>query len=516
MGYVGLDIGTTHWKAGMVGAAGALLTVQSGPTPLHRARDGCDWYDPEALWRLVVAALRGMAATAGEPIEGIGVASMAESGLLVDWRTGEARTWILPWFDRRPQGHAEEIGRQNDPMALFQRSGLRCSVKYGLPKLLWLRDEGIDLSHAVWLSVADYIVFRLTGRMVTDPTLAVRTFLYDLPDGRWDEAWMADFGLRSELFPEILPSGTPAGTLTPEASAATGLGADVTAAVAGHDHLCALLAAGVTEPGPVLDSIGTAESVMGALAELDLGEAAFKSDLSIVPHVLPGQYCWLGGMSSAGGAIEWLRGVLAEQPVSYEQINRLARTAGPEPTGILFMPYLSGSGAPWHDERVRGAFLGLDAAHGSGHLVRAVLEGTAYATESIRRAAEGLTGCPINAIVAVGGGTRNEMWMQIRADVCGCAFSLPNLSEAVVSGAALAAALGRGAISGTGDIAAIARARRDEGTYLQPNKERHGRYSRIFDDGFMAMQEPLRRLGRLRTEPEEGFERMTTVRVGAR
>lgn len=499
-GFLGVDLGTTRIKAALFDADGPLLCRTSRPTPTGQTSEGYFYHDPDNLWDMVASAIREVLPGArGVTPEVVGVASMAEAGLLVDRVTGAPRTHVLPWFDARATRQAEEIAREEEPLELFRRSGLHPTFKYGLPKLLWLRDREPDITvGAVWLSVADYVVYRLTGRMVTDPTLAARTFVYRVQEQAWDEEWIHHFGLDPVLFPEVLPSGVPAGTVTSEGAAATGLSREAQVAVAGHDHLCALPAAGIVDPGSVLDSLGTAESVLGVVtqpgepAAEGWGRREFDSGLTLAPHVLPGRFCWLGGLPAAGGSIEWLRARLAEEPLSYSDLDRLVEEAGEGPTGILYFPYLSGSGAPCHDQRVRAAFLGLNTSHTRGDMMKAVLEGTAFEAESIRRTAARMTQAGIDEFIVVGGGARNRHWMQIKADVSGCCIQLPSLPEATALGAALTAALGSGALSGAGELVRIATTSRDAGTTVEPDAGRHEEYRRIYEAGYLSFQRPLR------------------------
>jgi xylulokinase len=496
---LGADIGTTHCKAGLFALDGSPIRLASRPMSPSLSPRG---YHSEQLWSTVASAIREvMEGAAGRAVEVVGVASMAEAGLLVDRRGGEPRTEIIPWFDTRSTPQAEQIARAEEPPALFRRAGLPPSFKYGLAKLLWLRQQDPGLiPGAVWLSVADYVVYRLTARMATDPSLAARTYAFRVWEGAWDEPWLRRFGFEPELFPEVLLSGRPAGTVTVAAAAATGLKAGTPVAVSGHDHVCALPAAGVLEPGPVLDSVGTAESLLGVVSGVEPDERALASGLALVPHVLPGRLCWLGGPSAAGGTVEWLRGILSAHPLTYEEVLALLADAGPDPTEILYFPYLSGSGGPCPDGRARGAFVGLSAAHSRSDLLKAALEGTAYQAESIRRAAERLTGAGAPAgdgeIIAVGGGARNLVWMQIKADVSGCRYRLPRLPEATALGAAMTAALGAGLCAGPEDLAGVAARWWKAGTVLMPDPERHAAYLDLYHNGYLAFQSSLHRHGR--------------------
>jgi xylulokinase len=494
---LGLDLGTTHCKAVLFELDGTMLRAASRPTPVARNEQGLPFHPADGLWVTIVSAIREVIDMGRDrSVDAVGVAGMAEAGLLVDAVTGEPRTHVIPWYDSRAAAQVETLSAIQDPRALFRRSGLHPSFKFALPKLLWLKErEPSVVRNARWLSVPDFIVYRLTGAFATDPSLAARTYAYSLTEGRWDEEWIGEAGLSPTLFPQILPTGAPAGTVAPRGAAASLLPTGVPVSVCGHDHVVTMLAAGVLERGPVLDSVGTAESMVGVLHHLELDDRAFESGLAFVPHVLPDRFCWLGGLSAAGGSVEWLRSQLGDPPISYDDVVGLARKAPDGPTRIVYLPYLSGSGAPLPDGEVRGAVVGLDAAHTRAHLVKAVLEGTVYAAESIRQVASGLEGALIDRLIAVGGAARNEVWMQIKADVTGCTIDVPDLHEGAATGAALAAGLGCAALT-INDVRGIAERSRAAGKLYLPNSAHHRVYCSLYLDGYLAMQEPLRRVSR--------------------
>lgn len=480
---LGIDIGTTHTKAALVAENGKVLSLAHRPTPQVMDPDGYTVYDAEELWSAVADLM--IEAVGPERPQVVGITGMAEAGLLVDAATGAARTEILPWFDPRPAREVPAIEKCAPRADLFARTGLHPSPKYGLSKILWLsRERPGCTSRAVWLSVPDWIASRLTRQMATDPTLAARTYAYDLCSGTWDGPWLRAFGLEESLFPDVLPSGTVMGSVTESAATQCGLQVGTPVAVCGHDHICSLVAAGISAPGPVLDSMGTAETLIGVLPALELSHAA-TSGLAVVPHVLEGRWCWLGGLPSSGGAIEWLRRQLGG--LEYGDVQALAEEVGPEPSGLLFLPYLLGRGAPAPDAGVRGAFLGLDASQTQGHLIRAVLEGTAYEMEAIRRAAEPLSG-RINGVIALGGGTRNRTWMQIKADVTGLVHHVPNLTEPAAQGAALLAGWKAGACSQLPQEYSHPDAYR-----VEPRISEHQRYRQVFDTQFLPVTSALSR-----------------------
>jgi sugar (pentulose or hexulose) kinase len=491
---LGVDLGTTHCKVVVCDGDGVLASVVRTRTPLVYDQRGLTFHPPEALWATVVSEVRELAPSCNlREVTCVGVAGMAEAGLFVDVHSGEPRSEIVPWFDQRSSAQARQIELADEPRRLFRRSGLQPSFKYGLSKILWLREHDSTVAeHAVWLSVPDYIVFRLTGAMATDPTLAARTYVYSLEDGAWDDAWVRHFGLVPANFPPVLPAGEPGGTISTDSASLTGLPVGVPVAVSGHDHICAALAVGMVNPGTVVDSVGTAESMLGVLGAPELGSKGFESGLKVVPHVLPNRFCWLGGTRSAGGAVDWAASALGGSPESADDMRDSSKWDADGPTGLLFFPYLNGSGGVQSDDHVRAAFIGLDDSHTRAHLLKAVLEGTAYESEAIRRAAQCLTNSRIDELVVVGGGAANEAWVQIKADVTGCHCILPAIEEATAVGASLLAGLGSGAIPSLERLLEIAQSYRRAGTKVNPDDWRRGRYRRLYESGYVPVGEALR------------------------
>ncbi|MEW5868186.1 MAG: FGGY-family carbohydrate kinase [Chloroflexota bacterium] len=477
---IGLDLGTTHLKAGLFGLDGGMLALATCLNPLHHSPEGYAYYPPEQLWQGVVRVLAEILGACDGPVAAVGVTSMAETGLLVDLHTGAARTPLLPWFDTAAAPAAQALSQQVDAGARFLRCGLRPTFKCSLAKLLWARQQGLaSLDGAVWLSTADYIVYRLCGILATDPSLAGRSYAFHIDTKEWDGELLDALGLPVDIFPVVLPSGAPAGRARlggcPELARLNG----APVAVAGHDHICAALAASLLAGGlrgdQVVDSTGTAESLLGILPERPLDTPAWQAGFSYGLFVLPGYLYWTGGLSSAGGAVEWLRAVLADPPLSYEALDALSgEKADPGHSDLFFLPYLAGRGAPHSDPQARGVFYGLGLEHGRADLYRAVLEGVAYEIEWMRQAAEQAHGVEIRRLLATGGGTRNRRWMQMRADVTGCQVEALPQAQAATLGAAWLAGLGAGAFTDLADLQAQASQPALQSYW--PNPPRHQAY----------------------------------------
>lgn len=506
MTLLGIDLGTTHCKAGLFDLNGRALYVASWDNLVLHDPRGFAYYAPQEIWVRVMELIREVMEWQRNSgcgvVQAIGIASMAESGLLVDQITGQARSVMLPWFDPLATAQADYLRERFGVKERFLASGLRLSFKCSLAKILWLRQQdAAALDGTVWLSAADYIAYQLSGALGTDASLGVRTGALRIDNlsvsdpsctpfidpaavqlrqdhgdqGRaWDQEFLSALGLDASLFPPLLPAGMPLGGLRNE-WVLPGLPAGTPVAVCGHDHICAAFAAeALLGDGHALDSMGTAESLVGALAARRLGEVEWHSGFSFGCHVHPGKLYWASGLSTSGGAVEWLRGILGDPPLGYAELDALLALAPDMPGDVIFLPYLAGSGAPHNDPKARGAFIGLEAAHSRADLYRAVLEGTTFEMEYARQKAGALTGIPVTQLAVAGGGTRNRRWLQIKADVSGCPVAVLPEAQATALGAALLAGLGSGVYAGWESLSRQVQ-RTPEALY-QPDAARHEIY----------------------------------------
>jgi xylulokinase len=487
-----LDLGTSHSKAGLFAEDGRLLKTAKRTTSLHLDPSRSSYIDPGELWAAVVDIIRELTeATPLGKIAAIGIASMAETGLLIDNRTGEPRTPLIPWFDDASASQVTLLEEVDDSQERFCRTGIRPNFKCSLAKLLWLSQDNPELLEgAIWLSSADFIAYKLSGELSTDYSLAGRTYAFNIGSNTWDSEWLQAFHLPIDLFPPAFPSGHSIGRLTSESAKSTGLRQGTLVTVCGHDHVCAAFAVIGNENGMIFDSMGTAEALLGVLDKKNLGAAEYDSGLVFGRYVYGDGYYWMGGMSASGGSLEWLRSILDDPALSYKELENLLDQSSPGPTGILYFPYLSGSGSPHTDIYARGAFLGLSKNHQRADLVKAVLEGTAFEAEFIRQTAKDTLGVDIDFIFASGGGARIPGWMQIKADISGCRIAVPDIEEAALLGAAQIAGIGIGLY--TYPQAAVSMMRGTSQSVYHPDDSKNHDYKRLYQNGFLPLQNPLR------------------------
>lgn len=492
IGILGIDIGTTHIKVGVFTRKGELLKLAIRKNIIIKNSQGYKYYHPEKLWNTVASGIRDVTNEQPSEIKSIGITSMAESGLLLNQLTGEYQSHIIPWFDQRTEEIAENLAGEIDVIEHFKKTGLHPSYKQGLAKILWIQKyESTITKDSVWLSTADFIAYKLTGKTGTDYSLAARTYAYRIDKKEWDLPFIRYFGLNESIFPEARRSGHKIGETNLSDCEKIGLMKGIPVAVSGHDHVCAALAVGVINTGEISNSIGTAETLLGSLDEMKLGKTEFDSGFNFGCHVFPSRFFWMGSIQSSGGSVEWFRKQFAKKQLTYQELEELMQDVKNVPTGIFYYPYLAGSGAPRPNPHAKGSFIGLQTEHTRGDILRAIYEGTAYELTRLKRSVDELFNLDIRELITVGGGAKNQIWMQIKADVTNCQLSIPSVTEASLLGAALIAGLGCGVYETKQELLQIVSQINKNVEHIYPDGENHLKFHELFQNGYLVFRESL-------------------------
>ena len=284
--------------------------------------------------------------------------------------------------------------------------------------------------------------------------------MLNLHDNRWDEQTLAQAEIDPRLLAPLVAGGTPLGCVSANAAALTGLPVTAIVASGGHDHVCGALAAGVTRPGQMLNSLGTAEAVFLPIAQPLTDPKAGRQGYTQGAHVVGGGYYAFAGQYTSGASIEWLRELLGakDDPVAYTELIAGAESEPAGSLGVLFLPHMRLANPPYDDSRSRGALIGLTMDAGRNVITRAIFEGLAFES---RNTFEPLMSYPQvtapESVIAIGGGTRNRLLMQIKASVTNLNHHIAEAEEATALGAALLGGLGAGVYSDVDDAIASMR-----------------------------------------------------------
>ncbi|MCP4165130.1 MAG: carbohydrate kinase [Chloroflexi bacterium] len=490
---VGVDVGTTNIKAVIFDLRGKAVAKATAPTPTRYPKPTWACYNPEELWQRTVTALQQATSMLDDThlVVSIAVASMAETAVPLD--SSSLPTYdAVAWFDRRARPQAEWLDHVIGRDRLFAISGLSLQPIYGLCKLLWLKqnEPAVFKRTALWLNVADYIAFRLSGVAATDYSLASRILALNLGKLEWDTDLLREIGVPSDIMAPLRPSGTRLGQIRPQAAKATGLPVGTQVVVGGHDHICGALAIGVTEPGSMLDSIGTSEAIFlpidRPMADPQLGRQGFAQGV----HAMADRYYVLGGLYTSGICLEWFRDIL-DGDVDYARLSSEAEGVAPGSMGVCFVPHLRMANTPHADPLARGAFIGLSTDTGRGVLFRAILEGIAMEVRSLIEALMSQSDIALHDIHAIGGGTQSSLLMRIKATVLNQTIVIPDVEEAVALGAAILGGLGTNIYS---DAAEALSAIEYSEISIDPSPDLVGLYNALFQQVYSQIYPALRPL----------------------
>jgi xylulokinase len=453
---LGIDLGTTEIKAGLVTLDGRLLGLaRSGYRTDTDAPTGRAEQDPEAWWGALVTAVRVLSSTAAAEVVAIAVDGHGPTLVAVDAAGRPTRPAII-WQDSRSTAEAEELAAA---------TGLSGWALAGLPAALWVeRHEPAVAEASCWyLATWDYLALRLTGRAATS---LVEGQPFPSP-GVLDAA-----GVPAAKVPRAIRAGETVGELGGEVAAQLRLEPGIPVVAGIVDAWASFHGAGMTAKGDAID-VGGAAGGFGVYWDVPLQVPG--SFATIAP--VPGLYSVGGAMAATGRAIDWFRTQIVAGVDSTEVLLEEAAAMSPGADGVLFLPYLAGERSPIWDPGARGAFVGLTLDHRRGHLTRAILEASAFA---IRHVAEPIlaAGVAVEEMRVCGGPARSETWNQVKADVTGFAVAVPAVLETAVVGAAALGATGLGAYP---DVGSAIRGMTRVAHHLEPRAEHRDRYDRAFE-----------------------------------
>ena len=441
---LGLDVGTSGCKAVLFDEEGRAVAGASRSYPLICRYPGWMELDTDKVLSSCFAVLAEC--TEGRPVEAIAVSSQGEAVIPVG-RDGQPLYNAIVTFDTRNTAEHEWLLEHTDIARRTAQTGRPVHPMFSLPKLLWLKRNVPRFGERIWkvMCFGDYVAFRLGAPPVMDDSLASRTMAFDIRKKAWIWELIEQCGLPYASFPEVSSCGALVGQVAPDTACLPRGTKIVTGA---HDQACCALGVGVVKSDVAMDSLGTTESILcvsdAAVASEPIRENNFPCDA----YALDGMYAYLGFLSCSGLALRWFKDDVLQFAGAYEQLE--CGTC-PQPTGLYFVPHLAGSGSPWLDFEARGVFAGLTAATGRVQMYQAIMEGVAFESRlNMERMVQ--CGLNLNEIRCIGGGTRSERWMQIKANITGRSLYTVDVQEAGCLGAALLAGLGAGVYHGVDDI----------------------------------------------------------------
>ena len=452
-----IDQGTTGSTTLLVDEKLGIHAKTTVDFPQHFPKPGWVEHDAEEIWFSVTQAIRRTleaAGVKGAQIAAIGITNQRETTLLWDRASGAPAGHAVVWQDRRTSDICEQLRHQELEPLFRRKTGLIFDPYFSGTKLTWLLRQDAELRRRAengkiaFGTVDSFLVWRLTGGKshVTDASNASRTLMMGLESGQWDEELCRHLEVPSAILPEIRPSSDLYGHTSGLACLPDGI---PVCGMAG-DQQAALFGQACFTPGESKCTYGT-----GAFLLANTGAEIVHSDsglLTTVAWQLPNgtTYALEGSAFIAGAAVQWLRDGLGLIG-SAANIEAMAASV-PDSGGVVFVPALTGLGAPHWRSGARGLVCGITRGTTAAHLARATLEGIALQIHDLMQAMNRDRGMPISELKVDGGAARNDLLMQLQADLSGRPVIRPQTVETTALGAAMLAGLSAGFWAGTDSL----------------------------------------------------------------
>jgi len=450
-----IDAGTTGVTALVVTRAGEVAARGYAALPQHFPRPGWVEHAPEEIWQAVLEACRAAldAAPGDDPPSALGVTNQRETAVLWDRNTLAAPRRAIVWQDRRSAGVCDEL-RAHEPR-VTELTGLRLDPYFTGTKLRWLAEHdprswaGVTEGRTAVGTVDSYVIARLTGgRHVTDPSNASRTLLYDITAGAWSAELCGLFGVPGDALPQVVSSSGVVGHTDPGAF----LGLELPVAGIAGDQQAALFGQACFAPGESKCTYGT-----GSFVLVTTGDELVRSDAGLLSTVAwdlgdGPTYALEGAIFATGAAVQWLRDGLGIITTAAE-VEALARTV-PDSGGVVFVPALTGLGAPDWDPGARGTIIGITRGTTRAHLARATLEAISFEVRDVVDVMTAEAGLSLPELTVDGGASSDDLLCQLQADQLGVPVRRPVVRETTALGAAFLAGLATGVWSSTDELRA--------------------------------------------------------------
>ncbi|MBN1573216.1 MAG: hypothetical protein JW984_08485 [Deltaproteobacteria bacterium] len=482
-----VDLGTQSIRAAVVSKDGEIKGIRQIPHDVRSPRAGWAEQRPDSWWENARDAIRGVLEETGvspKSIAGVVSCGQMHGPVGIDGDGRVTTEWTQLWSDKRCEDQCVRVRENHDVGELAAITGNQPTAGWVAMKVGWIKEHRPDIyKKSRWFLVPkDFINFRLTNTAATDPSEASGTYLWDAKRDVYSGEMAEILGLDLEKFAPVISAHEISGTVTDSAAEETGLISGTPVICGGGDFLVSLLGLGLTGEGDAVDITGT--STLFVVKRREPIAHPFVQNLR---HVAGG-WAPFFMLDSGGIAMKWCRDLLSSAgngEVDYDEMIDMARGVPPGSGGLIFYPYLFGERRR-ENTGAMGAFFGITHEHLASHFARAVMEGTALSIgmnlDIFKR-----VGIEVGRVVCAGGGTKNDLLLEIKANVFGIPLEVSDEPESTIIGSALLGGYGVGLIDDIGD-AAKRIYKKCKKRKIRPNRsaaaryrEIQGRFNRVYD-----------------------------------
>lgn len=435
---LGIDIGTTAIKCAVIGEDGKVYGGRGSEYSLTTYASG----EVEAALSLYIDAFRcsvkGAVQDAGvdiKDIQCIGFSSTAETCVFLD-ENNQPLCNVIAWMDTRGMKEAEYLSSQFSKKEIIEKVGFDgIYAIHPVSKILAVKNKTPEIFEKtrMFAQIKDYFVYLLTGKYYTDHATASDHGYFDISNRRYWQEMLDLVGIKKEYLPQLVPPGTELGKITEMAAKELGLDPETLVNVGAFDQACGAIGAGNIKPGIASESTGSA---LVTVATIDRPAGDADGSVPTMCSGIPGKYMYQPYCTGAI-IVKWFRDAFCEAEKeaeivtgvnAYTQMDALVRETPPGADGLIMLPYFQGSGIPDLNENASGVYYGIRADHTRGHFLRAVMEGLSISLKRMLEC-EAKLGAFATEIRSLGGGSKSEVWCQIKADILGIPVKVIDNSE---------------------------------------------------------------------------------------
>ncbi|MFZ5986754.1 MAG: gluconokinase [Bacillota bacterium] len=485
-GFIGLDIGTSSVRAVLFDTKGNQKYMSGAEYSMLSKEDGRAEFDPNELFDLTVRVIKDCTSNAkslGMSVEGMGLSCQMHSLMAVD-KSGKPLTNVMTWADVRALEEADFIKENYDIKELYKTTGCRIQhPMYPISKILWLKNNCQDIFNKSYkfITIKEYIIFRLYGEYVVDHTLAACQGYFNIRSFRWEGFILEEIlGIGKEKLSEAVDCLFCFRSMKHEYLKAMGFDTDIPVVIGSGDGIMANLGSGVVDNEAFSSTIGTSGAIRTAV---DRPLAAPYQETWCYPFL---KDTWVAGgaINNGGIVLKWLKNEFLEQFKSdargykesiYRLFDRYASQVKPGSDGLIFLPYLTGERSPDWNAGVRGVMYGLSLNHGRKHIIRAAMEGILYRLFSIYEVLAGMNARG-SKIIAGGGYAKSEVWLKMQADIFNKDIYITPVNETSALGAAYLCMAAVGAVGSLKELLPAMKVQHR----IEPDIEVHELYKKVY------------------------------------
>jgi len=448
---LGIDVGTTGSKVVIFSRSGEILAEEYTEHPLIFPKKGWVELDPNLIFFNIKNNIKkAVQKTKNDKVKALAISSQGEAVIPVDKEKNTLSNAIVT-FDSRTQEQYEFWKKGLGSKIIFGITGMPLNPMYTINKIMWIKKHNRELFRqaALFLCFEDFVQLKLGVTPKISYSMAARTSAFDIIKKEWSKVILAEAGIDSEMLAAPWPSAKSVGIIPSEIADELGLPHGVTVVTGGHDQACGAFGAGIVQEGSAMHAAGTSDVIAVTMDKPYLNDIMLQNNYSCAPYVIPDKYITITFNLTGGLLLKWYRDVFCYEESLLAQKENIGiykiidEKIYNRPVDVFILPHFVGSGTPSLDADSKGVIIGVDIETNKPKLSRAVLESNSYDLKLNLEKIESM-GIKITSLIAIGGGAKSSVWLQIKSDVLNKSIRTLKNNEAASLGAALLAGIAIG------------------------------------------------------------------------